>query len=47
MTSTIAEFFVRPALFWTIGRDAGMRIVEESVQVHDEKQLPSGNAGLN
>jgi HME family heavy-metal exporter len=47
LTSTIAEFFVRPALFWTIGRDAGMRIVNESVQEHDEKQPPIGNPGLN
>jgi CzcA family heavy metal efflux pump len=29
MSSTLLEFFVRPALFWTIGRKAGQRIVEE------------------
>ena len=29
ISSTLLEFFVRPALFWTIGRKAGQRIVEE------------------
>lgn len=28
ITSTLAEFFVRPALFWTFGRAAGERIVQ-------------------
>lgn len=28
ITSTLAEFFVRPALFWTIGRGAGARILQ-------------------
>jgi HME family heavy-metal exporter len=28
-TSTLAEFFVRPALFWTIGRQAGQKIVAD------------------
>jgi HME family heavy-metal exporter len=27
LTSTLAEFFVRPALFWTIGRKAGQQIL--------------------
>ncbi|QDT10169.1 efflux RND transporter permease subunit [Planctomycetes bacterium K23_9] len=27
LTSTLAEFFVRPALFWTIGRGAGQQIL--------------------
>ncbi|MHB1036248.1 MAG: hypothetical protein ACYC35_15925 [Pirellulales bacterium] len=26
--STLLEFFVRPALFWTLGRKAGQRVVE-------------------
>jgi HME family heavy-metal exporter len=29
VSSTLLEFSVRPALFWTIGRKAGQRIVEE------------------
>ena len=29
LSSTLLEFLVRPALFWTIGRKAGARIVAE------------------
>ncbi len=29
LSSTLLEFLVRPALFWTIGRNAGQRIVDE------------------
>ena len=29
LTSTLAEFFVRPALFWAIGREAGAEIVAQ------------------
>ena len=29
LTSTLAEFFVRPALFWTIGRGAGEQILKD------------------
>jgi len=29
VSSTLLEFFVRPALFWTLGRKAGQRIVEQ------------------
>ena len=29
LSSTLLEFLVRPALFWTIGRKAGQRIVDE------------------
>jgi HME family heavy-metal exporter len=36
ISSTLLEFFVRPALFWTIGRNAGQRIVEEH---HAELEL--------
>ncbi|TWT79150.1 Cobalt-zinc-cadmium resistance protein CzcA [Planctomycetes bacterium CA13] len=31
LTSTLAEFFLRPALFWAIGRRAGERIVKRAV----------------
>lgn len=30
LSSTILEFFIRPALFWSFGRKAGARIVEQS-----------------
>jgi HME family heavy-metal exporter len=36
VSSTLLEFFVRPALFWTLGRKAGQRIVE---QHHTELEL--------
>jgi Cu/Ag efflux pump CusA len=36
ISSTLLEFFVRPALFWTIGRKAGQHIVE---QHHAEIEL--------
>jgi HME family heavy-metal exporter len=36
ISSTLLEFFVRPALFWTTGRKAGQRIVEEH---HAELEL--------
>jgi len=36
VSSTLLEFFVRPALFWTLGRKAGQRIVE---QHHAELEL--------
>jgi Cu/Ag efflux pump CusA len=29
ISSTLLEFLVRPALFWTVGRKAGQRIVEQ------------------
>ena len=29
ITSTIAEFTVRPALFWLVGRTAGKKILED------------------
>jgi len=40
-SSTILEFFVRPALFWTFGRKAGERLVETSfseVELIEEKE---------
>lgn len=30
ISSTILEFFVRPALFWTVGRGAGERLIRET-----------------
>jgi len=30
ITSTLLEFLVRPALFWTVGRGAGQRLVEQT-----------------
>ena len=30
ISSTLLEFIVRPALFWTFGRKAGARLVEQS-----------------
>ncbi|MEO9590861.1 efflux RND transporter permease subunit [Rhodopirellula bahusiensis] len=32
LTSTLAEFFVRPALFWTIGQGAGKQIVRDHLE---------------
>ncbi|MCR9209362.1 MULTISPECIES: efflux RND transporter permease subunit [Rhodopirellula] len=32
LTSTLAEFFVRPALFWTIGQGAGKQIVRDHME---------------
>ena len=40
-SSTILEFFVRPALFWTFGRKAGERLIETSfseVELIEEKE---------
>jgi CzcA family heavy metal efflux pump len=40
MSSTLLEFFVRPALFWTFGRGAGERLVkntEDDVELIEEK----------
>ena len=30
ISSTVLEFIVRPALFWTVGRKAGERLVREA-----------------
>lgn len=32
LSSTLAEFFVRPALFWAIGRKAGQKMVAEATR---------------
>jgi Cu/Ag efflux pump CusA len=43
VSSTLLEFLVRPALFWTIGRKAGERIV---AQHHAEIELKEMETGL-
>ena len=43
ISSTILEFFVRPALFWTFGRKAGERLIATSfseVDLIEEKEEP-------
>ncbi|KAA5543031.1 efflux RND transporter permease subunit [Roseiconus nitratireducens] len=40
LTSTLAEFFVRPALFWTVGRSAGERILQERADRADQFETP-------
>ncbi len=37
-TSTLAEFFVRPALFWTVGRKAGPQILKDRDQRSAESE---------
>jgi CzcA family heavy metal efflux pump len=39
ISSTLLEFFVRPALFWTVGRKAGRRLVEQLREEIDLKQI--------
>lgn len=41
LTSTLAEFFVRPALFWTVGVGAGERIVREHSDASDPSSFAS------
>jgi len=46
LSSTILEFFVRPALFWRFGRRAGERIVKSSateVELFEESAEAHGN----
>jgi len=47
LSSTLLEFLVRPALFWTFGRKAGQRLVEEhhaEVELKEiESEKPDGN----
>jgi Cu/Ag efflux pump CusA len=40
-TSTLAEFFVRPALFWSVGRQAGEQILEDRIQQRAEPETPA------
>lgn len=40
-TSTLAEFFIRPALFWKLGRSAGEQIV--SLRTQSDAELLNGN----
>lgn len=42
VTSTLLEFLVRPALFWTLGRNAAQRVVQQAehrVKLVSEEQL--------
>ncbi|MCC6123437.1 MAG: efflux RND transporter permease subunit [Pirellulales bacterium] len=42
ISSTLLEFFVRPALFWTIGRNAGRRLIEENraeIELNEDQNL--------
>lgn len=41
LTSTLAEFFVRPALFWSVGRNAGAEIVAEKHSQNVENSFQS------
>lgn len=36
ITSTLAEFFVRPALFWSVGRQAGQQILDDRIRQRAE-----------
>lgn len=47
LTSTVAEFFVRPALFWTIGVGAGEQILRDrrAEAMNDDGQHGTGSAG--
>src|SRR6056297_3223706 len=42
LTSTLAEFFVRPALFWTIGVGAGKQIVRD----HAGEEMEDGESRI-
>lgn len=44
LTSTLAEFFVRPALFWTIGRGAGEQIIADKSSKILDISAESGTA---
>ena len=45
LSSTILEFFIRPALFWSLGRKAGARIVEQSSidipLIEEQEEVPT------
>jgi len=47
LTSTVAEFFVRPALFWSIGRSAGEQIIRDHAEQAEESEFRSGNKSSN
>ncbi len=44
MTSTLAEFFVRPALFWSVGRGAGEKILQDR---ENQRQLEAAPGPTN
>ena len=41
ITSTLLDFFVRPALFWTFGRRAARRIIKRRHQEPDLRDIES------
>ena len=43
ITSTLAEFFVRPALFWTIGRGAGEQILSSRASKLETRTIPESS----
>jgi HME family heavy-metal exporter len=47
LTSTLAEFFVRPALFWTIGVGAGKQIVRDHAGDMGNDQAGMGKKELS
>lgn len=42
ISSTLLEFLVRPALFWTIGRPAGQRLIEQAANETILDEQPNG-----
>jgi HME family heavy-metal exporter len=47
LTSTLAEFFVRPALFWTVGRGAGKQILADRARPEHALGLSAGLRATN
>ena len=43
ITSTLAEFFVRPGLFWTIGRGAGEQILSGRASKLETRTIPESS----
>ena len=41
ITSTLAEFFVRPALFWAVGRGAGQQILQDRSKQRELDRIPN------
>ena len=41
ITSTLAEFFVRPALFWAVGRGAGQQILQNRSKQRELDRIPN------
>ena len=47
LSSTLAEFFVRPALFWAIGVGAGKQIVRDHAGDMGNKEFGTGKNALS